>query len=165
MFDFTLTDSGRIETRLPEFVKRLYPEVLRNRVRNLKRFIVSVATEKRTSLSLRKHTEATSSARATAEGLRQSAPAVIECDDDEAKTIASEYLAAPAMDLSVPDVVVQEENATSESRVDGLAEPQTTTASNLQLAVDVEATPRNKSPVTVQEWVDSLPLNLSETSK
>lgn len=61
------------------------------------------------------------------------------------------------MEVSIPDVVLQKDNTTSSVYEDDNYLKKDTSPSS-QLRIDLESTSRNKSPVTVQEWVDSLPL-------
>ncbi len=89
-----------------------------------------------------------------------------DCQEDGAQDALRNARVSAQMDRSVPDVVVlAEEKGTCRSDD---VEPYRGAGSgdnNLQVMVDPELTPRNKSPVTVQEWVDSLPLNPNETSR
>lgn len=61
----------------------------------------------------------------------------------------------PPMEVSVPDVVFQKDSAVSSVCENDFSSKEDSASS--QLCVDLKPSNRNKSPVTVQEWVDSLP--------
>ncbi|XP_065211915.1 uncharacterized protein olf186-M isoform X4 [Planococcus citri] len=172
----------RIQNRAQEWVKKLHPDALRNRLRNFRRYVISATIEKRDSSSTPVATDETSASTAAlaTQSLRN------DCHISTNSTRRNENLDVNRFniesrksshsqngrgrltlsmgDARIPDVIVQEnsvssQNCAMESDLSGGAK------NNLQLAINVDATPRNKSPITVQEWIDSLPLTSVESSR
>ncbi|XP_065211912.1 uncharacterized protein olf186-M isoform X2 [Planococcus citri] len=179
-----MDESGRerIQNRAQEWVKKLHPDALRNRLRNFRRYVISATIEKRDSSSTPVATDETSASTAAlaTQSLRN------DCHISTNSTRRNENLDVNRFniesrksshsqngrgrltlsmgDARIPDVIVQEnsvssQNCAMESDLSGGAK------NNLQLAINVDATPRNKSPITVQEWIDSLPLTSVESSR
>lgn len=171
-----LTGTSGVQARVHDFVKKLHPNVFRLHLQSIRNFVKSTSGDKKS-----KRGELASSQPSTSPN---------EFDSSVNSRVRRENLNLPLeqhrkkgrkvqnfandgglkskpseMDLPVPDVVIQTDNEKSTSPNTRPCYEASTLGANLQLMVEVENPPRNKSPVTVQEWVDSLPVNPVETSR
>lgn len=169
-------------------MKKLHPDVLRSRFRTFRRFVISAGAEKRysnsepsgSSLNISKlpHDCDASmnpqSANPSSENAPENVPArdtntaenYIEktCDEKRQKYVKSKLKLENMDTPRVPDVVVRKNSINSQNN-DNQQNSDTSPSSTNQLAINVDSSPRNKSPITVQEWVDALPLTPNETSR
>lgn len=87
------------------------------------------------------------------------------CDEKRLKFEKSKLKLDVVIDgIRVPDVIVRKDSINSQNGANE-QNPGSSPSNSSKLAINIEATPRNKSPITVQEWVDSLPLTPNQTSR
>lgn len=179
-----IPEVGRTQQRFQEFVKKFHPDVLRNRFRNFRKFLITSVTDQKNS-----NQEAATSSQQTqvlsseeSHRLQSSTNCFLKRSElkysDKYPNVDKESYSTSdgnsdvikvnrrtswnAMDASVPDVIVQKDETVNTYDKKYF---ENGSNNNLQIVVNVEVpSSRNKSPVTVQEWVDSLPLTPNDTS-
>lgn len=179
-----IPEVGRAQQRFQEFVKKLHPDVLRSRFRNFRKFLITSVTDQKIS-----NQEAATSSQQTqvlspeeSHRLQSSTNCLskrpklkysdkypnVDKESDSTSDGNSDVIKANrrtswnAMDVSVPDVIVQKDETVNTYDKKYF---ENGSNNNLQIVVNAEVpSSRNKSPVTVQEWVDSLPLTPNDTS-
>lgn len=190
----SVSEGSRTQARVQEFVKKLHPDVLRSRLRNFRKFVIATVSDRKSYARGETSSPDTTACEQAAhrpppeecdclpsgqdvslwtrfyrKGSRSKQS--LECQlVDQAHRGASDVEKADDrvdhddMDLPVPEVVVQKEEVASSAYNNNRFE--SGSSHNLQLVIDVEApSTRNKSPVTVQEWVDALPLTPNDSSR
>lgn len=170
-----------MQARVHGFVKKLYPNVLRIHLQSIRNFVKATNGDKRSKKEDLASSQPSTSPNALDSSVNprvkrenlnlpvdhrkegRTARPVDNCAADHAVV---ELKSKPSeMDVSVPDVVIQKDDEKSTSSESRPCCEASTSGTNLQLLVEVENPPRNKSPVTVQEWVDSLPVNPADASR
>lgn len=170
-----------MQARVHDFVKRLHPNVLRIPLQSIRNFVKATSGEKRSRKEELVSSQPSSSPNAIDSSLnsrikrenlnlpvghRTKGRVARPVDNFSADHAVVELKSKPSeMDVSVPDVVIQKDNEKSTPSESPARCEASSSGSNLQLLVEMENPPRNKSPVTVQEWVDSLPANPEDTSR
>lgn len=173
-----------MQLRVQEFVKKLHPDVLRTQFRNFRKFVISTATtEKRSSKDetvarLPKECDNISSSKIVS--LHSASKVDSNQDSSGTRSTTNEFVCATNstssdegyhgrvvtddMDVNiiVPEVVVPKED--SIAAVEN-CQAENSGIHNLQLSIQTDNQQRNKSPITVQEWVDSLPLTPTDSTR